>query len=240
MIFAGLMLLAVGAADLVRQFVPRRSRVWVSACAFVVLLVVAAAADALAYAMAASAVATVWLLLMPSAGGGRAGFLPVVGVATVSAVAVVGFGERSESGPWGTIWQLVTPAGPVSLDLVILVVGVGVFLLESANVVVRSGLRSENAALSSDSDAPAQDGVLRGGRLIGPLERILVVALALAGAYTLIAAVFAAKGIVRFPEISRDTAHGNRAEYFLVGSLLSWVIALAAAFLVWWAYRTAL
>jgi hypothetical protein len=39
---------------------------------------------------------------------------------------------------------------------------------------------------------------------------------------------------VRFPEISRDGDGGDRAEYFLIGSLVSWVTALAAAFLVAW------
>jgi hypothetical protein len=75
----------------------------------------------------------------------------------------------------------------------------------------------------------------KGGRLIGPLERILVLLLTLAAAYPILAAMLAAKGIVRFPEISRDGETGARAEYFLVGSLVSWVIALGAAFLVWWA-----
>ena len=60
-------------------------------------------------------------------------------------------------------------------------------------------------------------------------------ALTLTGVYSLLAAVLAAKGIVRFPEISRDGDTGSRAEYFLIGSLVSWVVALAAAFLVWWA-----
>lgn len=86
--------------------------------------------------------------------------------------------------------------------------------------------------------APPADGpvpTLKGGRLIGPLERVIVFALTLTGVYSLLAAVLAAKGIVRFPEISRDGDTGNRAEYFLIGSLVSWVIALAAAFLVWWA-----
>ena len=46
--------------------------------------------------------------------------------------------------------------------------------------------------------------------------------------------MIAAKGIVRFPEISRDGENGDRAEYFLVGSMVSWVTALAAVFLVWW------
>ena len=80
----------------------------------------------------------------------------------------------------------------------------------------------------------ARASALKGGRLIGPLERLLVFALTLTGAYTLLAAVIAAKGIVRFPEISRDGENGDRAEYFLVGSMVSWVTALAAAFLVWW------
>jgi hypothetical protein len=65
-----------------------------------------------------------------------------------------------------------------------------------------------------------------------------VFSLTLALMYPLIAAILAAKGIVRFPEINRDSAAGNRAEYFLIGSLVSWVIALAAAFLVWWAFAT--
>jgi hypothetical protein len=39
---------------------------------------------------------------------------------------------------------------------------------------------------------------------------------------------------VRFPEISRDGHTGVSAEYFLVGSLVSWVLALGGAFLLWW------
>ncbi|MHB1064289.1 MAG: hypothetical protein ACYC1Z_07375 [Georgenia sp.] len=69
---------------------------------------------------------------------------------------------------------------------------------------------------------------LRGGRLIGPLERILVVVLGLGGAYAVIAAVLAAKGIVRFPEISEDRRTGSKAEEFLIGSLASWSVSTAA------------
>ena len=64
-----------------------------------------------------------------------------------------------------------------------------------------------------------------GGRIIGPLERLLIVFLALAGAPTLIAALLAAKGIVRFPEISADRGTGSKAEEFLIGSLTSWGLA---------------
>lgn len=88
--------------------------------------------------------------------------------------------------------------------------------------------------VSGPSTSPLRGG-FQGGRLIGPLERVLVMMLTLAAAYPILAAMLAAKGIVRFPEISKDGETGARAEYFLVGSLVSWLIALGAAFLVWWA-----
>ena len=79
---------------------------------------------------------------------------------------------------------------------------------------------------------PAADG-LRGGRYIGPMERLLMVVLGLAQAYPVIAALMAAKGIVRFPEISADRGAGSRAEEFLIGSLTSWGLAAAGAVVVW-------
>lgn len=41
-----------------------------------------------------------------------------------------------------------------------------------------------------------------------------------------VGAIVAAKGILRFPEISRDDPEGNKAEYVLVGSFVSWLLAL--------------
>lgn len=84
---------------------------------------------------------------------------------------------------------------------------------------------------ASSSDT-ATGPLLRGGRLIGPLERLLVLTLGLAGVYPVIAAVLAAKGIVRFPEISADRARGTKAEEFLIGSLVSWTTAGAGVLLV--------
>jgi hypothetical protein len=94
---------------------------------------------------------------------------------------------------------------------------------------------SPEAADPRPASASAADPAFRGGRLIGPLERVLVLLLTLFAAYPLLAAMLAAKGIVRFPEISRDGASGARAEYFLVGSLVSWVVALGGALVLWWA-----
>lgn len=80
--------------------------------------------------------------------------------------------------------------------------------------------------------SPPDGTRLRGGRLIGPLERILIVAILVAGTPELLVALVAAKGIVRFPEISADRANGSKAEEFLVGSLVSWVLAAAGGLLL--------
>jgi hypothetical protein len=73
---------------------------------------------------------------------------------------------------------------------------------------------------------------LKGGRIIGPLERLFILALALGGQFVAIGAVIAAKGIIRFPEISKDEPGGSKAEYFLVGSFTSWAFVLVLAVLV--------
>lgn len=280
MIVAGFILLAVGAADLVRQFAPRRWIGYLSVA--VILLLLGSVSDALLPMVLALVVGALWVWCMPTERAAPLGFWPAVLLAVVSVGAVVWLGARSDVGLIGATWQLRSPFGEVPFDLAMLALGAGVFLLESSNLVVRAALDGEHtwrptdpmsAPTSAPTTAPTTVGAevavaadagsdaatggdaategdaatdvvtaprdprsgFKGGRLIGPLERILVLILTLAAAYPILAAMLAAKGIVRFPEISRDGETGARAEYFLVGSLVSWVIALSAAFLVWWA-----
>ncbi|GAB3605858.1 hypothetical protein GCM10027413_12670 [Conyzicola nivalis] len=87
---------------------------------------------------------------------------------------------------------------------------------------------AQNVALEP---SPVPFVELKGGRFIGPLERLFLLALVLAGQFTAIAALVAAKGIIRFPEISKDTTGGSKAEYFLVGSFASWALVLLVALL---------
>jgi hypothetical protein len=77
-------------------------------------------------------------------------------------------------------------------------------------------------------EKPKRGPELKGGRIIGPIERLLIVVLAFAGVPQIIAALAAAKGIVRFPEISEDRRSGSKAEEFLVGSLASWTLSAVA------------
>ena len=257
MILAGLALLAIGTADLVRAFVRARRWIGFALVALVVIAIGVWAAAPLPIAVALAS-AALWLWLVPHAGGGRAGAWPMLGLLVVcfGGILLSGGGARGGGGALAELAPIVSPFGPLPLADLVLLVGAVVFLLESGNVIVRSALALEGVVRSPEDgvgqDVPgapplppplppqpaqpptARAPALKGGRLIGPLERLLVFALTLAGAYTLLAAVIAAKGIVRFPEISRDGENGDRAEYFLVGSMVSWVTALAAVFLVWW------
>jgi hypothetical protein len=104
---------------------------------------------------------------------------------------------------------------------VLTVLGALLFLQASANALVR--------LLLAVVGTPEADQSLRGGRFIGPMERTLIFGLGVAGYLTAAAVVATAKGLLRFPEISKEDKTNIHAatEYFLVGSLASWILALA-------------
>lgn len=89
----------------------------------------------------------------------------------------------------------------------------------------------ELAVVRKSEALPASSG-FRGGRIVGPLERVLVFAALLAAVPVVIAGLVAAKGVVRFPEISADRDGGVKAEEFLVGTLCSLLLAALAALAV--------
>ena len=72
---------------------------------------------------------------------------------------------------------------------------------------------------------------LQGGRRLGPLERDFILARAMGGHVTAASIVVAAKGLLRFPELSsrqeQATVH-EMTEYFLLGSFVSWLVALGS------------
>lgn len=144
--------------------------------------------------------------------------------------------------PWGPEvdgvvgrWLLEEPmpllAG-VEPTRLLLVVAVLLVQMSTGNVLVRLVLAATNTV------SPAQQGTatdpeqrLKGGRLLGPMERLLIVGLGLAGELTAAGLVIAAKGLLRFPELQskgeQERIH-QLTEYFLVGSFVSWLLALAS------------
>lgn len=89
-------------------------------------------------------------------------------------------------------------------------------------------IRGKRVASVRAGKKPERGPALKGGRIIGPIERLLIVVLAFAGVPQIIAALAAAKGVVRFPEIAEDRGSGSKAEEFLVGSLASWTLSAVA------------
>lgn len=226
-----LVLIALGLHDLLDAVLPHR---WPAARRAGTVLGLAGAATVAAAALMAvvsaqvltpavgsALVALALLAVWSRVGAGRS-----LGVAAVVAVvALVAVLEAS-----------LVPPGHRAAPAAFTIVGVALALTETGNRITRAVLalagRRADGASGPAAAGPPQDG-LRGGRYIGPMERILMSALGLAQAYPVIAALMAAKGIVRFPEISADRGEGSRAEEFLIGSLASWSLAGAGGLLVW-------
>lgn len=118
----------------------------------------------------------------------------------------------------------------LSADRFLLVLGAFGLQLSTGNVLVRLVLKS-TGTINPRKDGSMPPTQLKGGRLLGPLERVFILALALGGQVTAASVVVAAKGLLRFPELSsrheQQTVH-EMTEYFLLGSFVSWLVALGS------------
>ena len=76
---------------------------------------------------------------------------------------------------------------------------------------------------------PDPDSLPKGGRLIGRLERAMILMLVLAGQPDGIGFLIAAKSLLRFNDLARDKDR-RVSEYVIIGTLASFAWGLAAAF----------
>lgn len=188
-------------------------------------------------------------------GTGRAWVpLTLLGALVVAALAASSWGT-TVGGPLGQWWQgLDWPTAGTDPTRALLVLGAGLFQLSSGNVVVRLVLQASGTTAprlpageatgpttgpvpgpATGASGDGDDVALKGGRLLGPMERLLIFGLGLTGNLVAASIVVAAKGLLRFPELQsrRDQAQIHRiTEYFLVGSFISWLVALGAVALV--------
>lgn len=154
-------------------------------------------------------------------------------------------GWASPAGGWLERWlgwaDPPVVGGASSTADVLLVLALLLVNLATANVLVRLVLVSVGAMRPphrlGDGGEPQPSDQLRGGRLLGPMERLLILGLGLSGQLTAAGLVIAAKGLIRFPELQskrddRTTVEGvgidEVTEYFLVGSFVSWLLALGS------------
>jgi hypothetical protein len=169
--------------------------------------------------------------------GPKAARLPLaVFVASlVGAIACSGLAPEA-GGPLARWLDSLTVAdlGDVSADRFLMLLGAFAIQLSTGNVLVRLVLKA-TGTINPRADGAMPPTQLKGGRLLGPLERVFILALALGGQVTAASVVVAAKGLLRFPELSsrheQQTVH-EMTEYFLLGSFASWLVALGSFVLV--------
>ncbi len=124
----------------------------------------------------------------------------------------------------------------LSADRALLLLAAFLVQLSTGNVVVRLVLTATgttNPAQHDTAEDPEQQ--LKGGRLLGPMERVFILGLGLAGQLTAASIVVAAKGLLRWPELQSRTDQKwvhRLTEYFLVGSFVSWLVALSSLVLL--------
>lgn len=116
----------------------------------------------------------------------------------------------------------------LSPGTLVLFVGVVAWLGPVGNGIVRMLLTAAGA------DTVNSEARLRGGRVIGILERWLIFGFVVSGHATAAAFIVSAKSILRFPELSEKARHDSNdeddlnsvTEYLLLGSLASWTLAV--------------
>ncbi len=79
-------------------------------------------------------------------------------------------------------------------------------------------------------DTQKDDELLKAGRLIGILERWLILVLIFVGQFTAVGFLIAAKSILRYN--TKNENGFNKTEYVLIGTMLSFGIAIVIGFLV--------
>jgi hypothetical protein len=237
-----LLLVGIGVADLGHSVRPVRFVPECVGAAFAVVLGLVCGLtdlrDVLALVVIAAVVVAWGITVREGFGRNRAG-IPLLLLLASVAVAVLCAPAAGAAGGLLERWLAHDPL-PVldglDADRVLLLVATFLVQLSTGNVVVRLVLAATGTvhpAKVGGLDDPATQ--LKGGRLLGPLERLFILGLGLAGHLTAASIVVAAKGLLRFPELQSgpDQARIHRlTEYFLVGSFVSWLVPLACLVLL--------
>ncbi|HSX66477.1 hypothetical protein [Nocardioides sp.] len=173
------------------------------------------------------------------AAGGRPWLpLAVLGLSFVVAVAAAPVAPAIPADALLARWLHAVPwsAAGAAPDGVLLLAALAMVQLSTGNVIVRLVLAATGTVLPAlHGTAGDPETRLKGGRLLGPMERLVIFGLGLAGELTAAGIVIAAKGLLRFPELQLKTEQERihqLTEYFLVGSFVSWLVPLTSLVLL--------
>lgn len=237
MTWVGVLLIGIGLADLLYSVRPLPWAAGIIASIGAVTAGILGGLDGQADAVALLVIAAVvlaWRGVVGLGSGPDRAWVPLLYLGTAVGVAVLCSPLAGPGGGPVDRWLAATP-WPVAAGLdaasSLLLLGGVLVQLSTGNVVVRLVLRATGTV------NPAQDPsrTLKGGRLLGPMERVFILCLGLAGQVTAASIVIAAKGLLRFPELQAKRGGpeiDEITEYFLVGSFVSWLVALVTLVLV--------
>lgn len=139
-------------------------------------------------------------------------------------IALNGFGNIL-LGIYEDLQVNLSPKVIIRLSFAFMLVG------KPANILIKVINQKGNVDLPNNSGVPILENKQRkaeyqnAGRLIGTLERIIIIIMVLLKQYAAIGLVFTAKSIARYDEITKNPSF---SEYYLVGTLLSVIIAMFA------------
>jgi hypothetical protein len=236
-VYVALALMSLGVADLVRapignESTPRAvfgSVVGASTVIAESLLIGFGIGELLLVGLAALGILLAWTVMSQVAFGSRFRRAALWVPALALAIAFAAGGSTNTEpggalGEWyeGLSWPFV---GSVPLIQFLMAISGTLFLLATSNRVVRLVLEL--------ADAPAEDneGRLKGGRIIGQMERLMIAALVLVGQFAGAALVITAKGLIRLPEITGDSGGDDAAEYLIIGTFASLMLGASVAVL---------
>jgi hypothetical protein len=241
-----LLLVGIGVADLGHSVRPVR---WVPECLGAAVVI----ALGLLCGLTDGADVVAWLVIaLVVVGWGRVvreGFglnrpewpLALLGGALLAAILVSPLAGHVDGPLADWLGEVPWPrAAETDPDTALLVLGGLLVQLSTGNVVVRLVLAATDTVNPARPDRDASVR-LKGGRLLGPMERLVILGLGLGGHVTAASLVIAAKALIRWPELqsfrggnggSEGPTIDEVTEYFLVGSFVSWLVSLATLMVV--------
>ena len=115
------------------------------------------------------------------------------------------------------------------LSVIVSTIALLIFVTWGGTHIVRGILEKSGATPHLSKDSIDEIEYAR-GRVIGALERVLLVVLAVGGHYEALGFLAAAKGLIRSNQLKQH----DYAEYFLVGTFASTLVAIAIGLLIKW------
>ena len=178
-----------------------------------------ALAPALLALIAVSHFAIDWLKLRHGGQGFAPFALDQAGHGAAIALGSALWPEAWEAGLWGLA------AIPAWLPEAMAMAAGAIAAVPAGGYAVRTMMHG----LALPADPTGDDSLPQGGRLIGRLERAMILMLVLAGHPDGIGLLIAAKSLLRFNELARDQDR-RASEYVIIGTLASFAWGLGAAF----------